>query len=184
LLRSLVPDEILNFTAGLKPVMMNYIIFFATHWGYVEGGINSFNYDMVMALGDYCRDKDFKVVCVTYIDPPNSLVKIANAHEVDIHSLNKQNYAISLHDDLRDIKKYLDQLPDKGHLFFVGHDVFTGELANYLAADVGSKATGVVIHHMDYEAYYAIKGDVSMKFLEEKITSSGCRTKIKGVCRI
>lgn len=149
---------------------MNYIVFFATHWGYVEGGINAFNYDLCMALGRVCRGKNAKVICMPYFDPASTLVSQAQKNNVDIKPLNKNKDHLSLQNDVREIKNKLNALPNIDHLFLIGHDVFTGEIANYMSQEIGENATGIVIHHMDYEAYYAIKGDSTTREIDDKIS--------------
>jgi|GEM_PF-3297937 len=148
---------------------MRYIVIFSTHWGYQEGGINSFNYDFATALGRLSRKSDFKVVCITLHDTLAELATDAQKNKVRLYSLNKSDPEFSLQDDIEGIKNIIRKLKGPSLYYFVGHDVFTGEIANYLLQEFRSISYSIIFHHMDYEAYYGIKGDVTPDQLNKKI---------------
>lgn len=149
---------------------MNYIIVFATHWGYVEGGINSFNFDFIISLGNATRGTGYQIYCVTYFEPFTSLIEFAKENNVVIVSLNKNSHAISLGEDLSGIMDFLNKLDSPNHIFLVGHDVFTGDVVTFLAKQIEKNATSILFHHMDYEAYYGIKGNSTGNEIDNKIS--------------
>ncbi len=147
---------------------MKYIIILSTHWGYQEGGINSFNYDFTMALGPVAKQAGFSVICITLFDTTDQRAKDARQNDIQLFSLNKTQNTFAIDQDLRSIKSIVQKLEEPSFFCFVGHDVFTGEIANYLAQEYPDLSLSVVFHHMDYEAYYNMKGDSSPADLREK----------------
>lgn len=150
---------------------MKYIIIFSTHWGYQEGGINSFNYDFCIALGNQCKDLPIKIICISFHDPNLQGFKDAENNNVKIISLNKKEGNFSFEEDIKTIKNELAYINSTGDHIFVGHDVFTGNVANFFRDENKNNAVSIVFHHMDYQSYYAIKGDVDYKELDKKLTN-------------
>lgn len=138
---------------------MRYIVFLAPNWNYTDGGINSFNFGLALAMGDTCRDKGYKVVCISLLDPPDSMVSKAAEHDVKVLSLRNEDVHIRYERDLPKISALITAWDDADMIYFVGHDTLTGSLANYLSTIQTIPAVPLVFHHMNYEAYYGIKGD-------------------------
>jgi len=159
-------DETYHQLITYRNGFMKYIIIFSTHWGYQEGGINSFNYDFCIHLGKLVPKEKINVTCITYTDPKLANASVASEHNVNLLSLEvDHNFSIQRH--LRQIKTAINKITDGEQYIFVGHDVFTGDVANFLR-DEYDNSISVVFHHMDYESYYTSKGDVSPIDLEKK----------------
>lgn len=145
------------------------IIFISTHWNYSNGGINSFNFDLALHLGNEAKKENYRVICLSYIDPSNQQVNEAKKNNLEILSLNKTDVEFEFDKDLKIINELLSKYKRSDFIYFVGHDIFTGDLANYLKHQY-KKSASVVFHHMDYESYYAIKGDISPSQLVTKFS--------------
>lgn len=149
---------------------MTTIILISTHWNYSNGGINSFNYDFALSLGNLAKNKGIRVVCLCYVDPKLQQVKEARENNIDVISLNKKSIEIEFQHDLQLIHNKLSEININGFVYFVGHDIFTGDLSNYLKSQYPSNSASLVFHHMDYESYYAIKGGSSPSDLAKKFS--------------
>lgn len=122
------------------------VVFFADEWGFSKGGINVFNKLLCETMGDI---KDAKVLCVSInvtqdeIDEANKKgVQLVNASTMDFSN------AISI---VKNLKKYIED----ERVFFIGHDVKTGDIAIKCRNELsGSKCA--IIHHMAYAEYYPI----------------------------
>jgi glycosyltransferase involved in cell wall biosynthesis/AAA+ ATPase superfamily predicted ATPase len=148
---------------------MQYIVVFATIWGYKNGGINAFNIDFCTALGKYLSQQQIPrtLICFSLEDPMGNDLKAANSSKIQIESLQCKES-----DDFRsqftEIKRRLVELTlDTDQLLFVGHDVHSGFISNQLKDDFKGSAS-IIFHHMDYPAYVAIK-DIDPDKLQNKI---------------
>jgi glycosyltransferase involved in cell wall biosynthesis len=132
---------------------MSSIVLLTNGWGPKHGGINSFNTDLAKALG-LLLHPGTRVACTVF-----------EATEDEIHDAERSQVA------LLPIGRSTDgQLGSKKaevmaafrarwsspveELWWIGHDVISGELANELAKQFGRSA---IIHHMNYLAYQAYK---------------------------
>ncbi|QXU42800.1 NB-ARC domain-containing protein [Pedobacter sp. D749] len=143
--------------------MLN-IISLIPRWGYTDGGVNAFNVDFCSAIGKFSNKKHSYIFCISLQDTDFSTAEIAAANNVKLITLNsRKNFnEISLL-----INRKIKDLKLSGQLILVGHDVFSGQIANDLSAEFpGSKS--VVFHHMDYRSYYAIKGKPDPQMLRDK----------------
>lgn len=132
---------------------MIQIIFVADGWGPKFGGINSFNYDLCIAV-TRLLDNQHRVACVV---PEASYVERENAKKCKVRLIELG--------DLKNpdviIKKCMEEgiCKDNQDVWWIGHDIKTGFQANeyskYLNNNYKIQSKFAVIHHMDYEAYYA-----------------------------
>ena len=194
-LKNSIVTEINNITVIIKTLEKNtsksvitehmepdhtYIIFISPNLGYEEGGVNSFNFEFAKALARYCGEiSGYKIICMPYVDPVTTKERELKESGGQVLSLGKTTSDVSFGNDLPLITKMIKQLPESSHLVFVGHDSLTGELSNYVARHVFTgRSTSVVFHHMDYQSYYAIKGEdikktaEKIKFQEDTISSA------------
>lgn len=124
------------------------IFFLATRWGSEFGGINTFNSGLCMAVG-------------ALSSPAYCLVEQATESEVAIAAgrgvaLIVIGQALDQSETtLRRIADLTSALREKTQLCWVGHDLWTGAIAIECAVQLGGRS--VVIHHMDFDAYAALK---------------------------
>lgn len=139
--------------------------FIANGWGAVSGGINCYNYDLVIACARRKKaDHNTKLCCIV---PDltseqqnemreNGIIPITLSGEAFIspEAVQVISHAIQKEGGLR------HYFPDKCNLICVGHDIYTGNLSKQLAEECGG--WNVVFHHMDYSSYYLLgKSNVS-----------------------
>jgi glycosyltransferase involved in cell wall biosynthesis len=149
---------------------MKYIILLAPNWNYTEGGVNSFNFDFALSLGIATANTLYKVVCITYKPADQKLVEKAIKNHVIIESLGISRGDLGIA-HIPQITTVLSKFDDAKFFYFIGHDALTGPLANMLKQDLRYSSCSVVFHHMDYESYYAIKGDNSPDDMDNKFLS-------------
>ena len=136
---------------------MNLFVFIANAWGPVSGGINCFNYDLVIACARAKRnDKSTKICCVIP-DLDEDGKQMMEKEKIIPVTLSKAAFdseeAIQLiSDKLKQQNKLRHYYPGHCNTFFIGHDIYTGEKSKLLA----EKCAGwnVVFHHMAYKSYY------------------------------
>lgn len=147
---------------------MNLFVFVADAWGPVGGGINSLNYDLVNACAEVAKEiKNTKICCVV----PNLDYKQINQlakNGIITFGISRQAFsspeAINLiYENLK--KKVRCGYPENTNTFYIGHDIYTGTIAEQLAAKYGGWS--VVFHHMDYDAYYSFKKPDSAAFISK-----------------
>lgn len=132
---------------------MTSVIFIATGWGPKAGGINSFNYDLCLALSRLSREKnDIRVYCLSRGASDEEIAEAGkNGLTVintcaDLSGEDSAGNAISL------LKSCCAGIFEGGGRVWAGHDIKTGFLAKACAAAAGGKA--FLFHHMNYDAYY------------------------------
>jgi glycosyltransferase involved in cell wall biosynthesis len=140
---------------------MAHIVFVSTNWGAKFGGINSFNYDLCIAVSN----KYGKIHDVFCIVPSANLKERENAR--------KNNVRLIEVDSLAEVDGVVDKCfqndfnKEKEVIWWVGHDVITGFYARDYARAFQQKFSIdcklAVIHHMDYEAYYGYKSGSGSK---------------------
>lgn len=130
---------------------MSSIVFIATHWGTNEGGINSFNYDLVKAIANTYKDQ-FQILCV-----------VKEAEFKEINDAKNMGIDILVIDGRFNSGVIFDEVKKNGHdkvISWVGHDIVTGfkaiECAN-LDKYLENPSKSVVMHHMSYINYYTSK---------------------------
>ena len=130
-------------------LFMVTIIFISTGWGAEYGGINSFNYDLCLAVAKK-YGVAHKVVSVTSIIS-ESVKQAAKNNGVELIGLKE--------DELNRADLIIDIVQEYCHyssmVYWIGHDIKTGAIACECAQKRGDKF--VFIHHMDYISYYAFK---------------------------
>jgi glycosyltransferase involved in cell wall biosynthesis/tetratricopeptide (TPR) repeat protein len=145
------------------------LIFIATDWSYSHGGINSFNYDLLLNLGRLKNTLNIRVGCISYEQPKQLRLEEAKSFGVEVFTLAKQEHDIDLQKDLPAVMDIIKKFSKCQHIYFIGHDIFTGDLAIHLRNTI-SKSSAVIIHHMDYESYIAIKGEIAPSKLAIKFS--------------
>ena len=140
------------------------IIFIATAWGRNNGGINSINTALLKELCNVIPpEQDWKLFCIV-------TERGEDADEVD---RIQEQYNITLIKTKNPVtsnrlKKELSQ-PNFSQLFFVGHDIITGDYANQLRDRYAQKkAVSIVFHHMDYSKYYYLREKNPEKIREKE----------------
>ena len=124
---------------------INTIFVLATRWGAYFGGINVFNYEMCRTLGKVYKNK--KIYC---------FVHEVNADEIE--DAKKNNIELVSILDYRDVD--IENFSKKNVLFpdiIIGHDIFTGAIANKCRNNLKNLISGVISHYT-YELYAALKG--------------------------
>lgn len=139
-------------------------IFISTGWGAEYGGINSFNYDLCLAVAQKYKGKH-KVISVTRTIS-DSIKKDAKKNGIELIGLDSEELSSpnSIIDAVQDYCKY-DSM-----IYWIGHDIKTGAVACECSNRRGDKF--VFVHHMDYVSYYAFKsnnGEEAAKREQEQI---------------
>lgn len=139
------------------------LISIATGWGPRHGGINSFNFDFLRSFK--AAYLDVSVICIV---PRGSAEEKQEAAQ---HGINLQNLPYEPVSELLDesmAKAVMAELSGElgsSEIVFLGHDVFTGGLANELAKL--SNARSAVVHHMSFETYKSYEKGSSVKAQEK-----------------
>ncbi len=139
---------------------MDLFIFIADAWGPVYGGINSFNFDLVIACARRAKkQKTVKICCVVPDLKDNHIceMKKEGIIPVSISSAafrSPEAYQL-IADKLKNNNELRPFFPDNCNVFCIGHDVYTGEISHGLSAHC--KGYNIVFHHMVYESYYYLK---------------------------
>jgi glycosyltransferase involved in cell wall biosynthesis len=135
------------------------LIALATGWGPRHGGINSFNYDFLKGFA--AAFVYIKVICIV---KEASQAEVVEARQlgIDLRSLPYDNSEEKLDSTVAEtlIKTTLQDISST-EILFLGHDVFSGELANSLAGKLNGKSA--VIHHMSYDSYKGYETGISTK---------------------
>lgn len=150
---------------------MIILIFIADGWGAVNGGINSFNYDLVTACAHVKRtDRHTKICCVVPGLTTEQQTEMKNEGIIPI-TCSKELFQSPeviqvISETIQTNHEFQRYYPDKCNTFCVGHDIYTGNLSQQLAEKCGG--WNIVFHHMDYASYYLLdKPNVSS--YEEKV---------------
>lgn len=131
---------------------MRKIVFIASGWGAKHGGVNAFNYDLVCAVGEHCKDSVLPICIVEKATAEE--INDAQKNGVILYQTGERFNAVSITKVLRD-----DNHEDIS--FWIGHDIITGneaiECCNMYRDYLDVKGLSGVIHHMDYLSYYTSK---------------------------
>lgn len=146
---------------------INLFIFIADSWGTKGGGINSFNFDLSLACARIAKSKkDCKICCVVpaLSDKTCSEIKRENILPITLQDLEfcSPNASSIIIAHLKSHPELRRLFPEHCNIFFIGHDVYTGELAEQCA--VASNGWSIVFHHMDYASYYIYKNQNSIEY--------------------
>lgn len=128
-------------------------VFFATAWSAVDGGVNSFNFDL-------CRSICSEGVKPYVVLPPTAQIPEEEDFGVEFLKL-KLDFDKFGDASIAEIKS---MVPDDGVGYWVGHDAITGGMALIAARALGGRS--VVIHHMDYSNYYYLKSSAGHKKIQ------------------
>jgi glycosyltransferase involved in cell wall biosynthesis len=128
------------------------IAFLASAWGPRHGGINSFNADLALATAKAISERSMEVICVTAESVTDHELREARRFGVHLVTAAIRN---SEHWGSGDTEAILGALQPAGEspnvLWWVGHDVITGEAAIALSQRAGGQCA--VINHMSYIDY-------------------------------
>lgn len=123
------------------------IFFITTSWGRQNGGINSINYSLIRNFTKVIDRNEWDVYCVLTEEKVDSDT-ISTVSETDYITLINTETPLTSTTIKKCIKnKKYDQL------FFIGHDIITGEYANGLR-DSYKGSISIILHHMHYQSYY------------------------------
>ena len=140
------------------------IFFVTTHWGKNYGGIDSINYNLINGLLQLIqRDKmkEWKLRCIVTEE------KLDN----EVTGEWEEKGLVILCFKAPEKSKILKRNIEKDHftqIFFIGHDVITGEIALKLRENYKKTSLCVLFHHMDYSSYYFLREDDPAKIQAKK----------------
>ena len=135
---------------------MANIIFIASGWGAKYGGINSFNYDLCLALPACLDEENNRIICVTTGDMiTREDYKYAENKNLILINVAKPDFNVDI------IVEKVNSVLIDGISWWIGHDIKTGFLAADCAHKTNSKCA--IIHHMNYSAYYTYITDDATK---------------------
>ncbi|GAB1370077.1 hypothetical protein MASR1M45_01350 [Candidatus Kapaibacterium sp.] len=127
------------------------IIIIATAWGSKFGGINSFSIRLSKSLPHIL--KNTKVYCICFNgsedDIKDALLNDVNLILLDGTSSINQNHIINA------IEKALSTVEKPEFIWWLGHDIITGGIANTCSQKFGGKSARFM--HMSYDDYAYIK---------------------------
>lgn len=147
---------------------MKYIIILVPSWGHEDGGINSFNHEFAIALGQATFSTPYTVICISSKPVDSTLAEQAmESASLKVISLNSSGESY-LAEEWAKLKDIVAELEDPELIYCVGHDKFTGPEAVKFHKITGSKGKSLVFHHMNYEAYSNIKEAVDLNNNEKK----------------
>jgi glycosyltransferase involved in cell wall biosynthesis/HEAT repeat protein len=129
------------------------IVLLTNGWGPKHGGINSFNTDLAKALGPLLHP-GVRVAC-TVFEATDNEVRDAERSRVTLLPIGRPADGLGGVRKAEIMAAFLARWGSPVEdLWWIGHDVISGELAIDLAKQCGRSA---VIHHMSYLAYQAYK---------------------------
>lgn len=140
------------------------IIFIATAWGRNNGGINSINTALLKNLSAVIApEQEWKLFCVV----------TQRGEDADVIDDIQEKYNVTLIKTEKPVtstrlKKELTKI-EFSQLFFVGHDIITGDYANKLRDRFSPKAISIVFHHMDYSRYYYLRENDPAKIRDKEM---------------
>lgn len=151
---------------------MYLLIFIASAWGPVNGGINSLNYDLAKACAAG-TDVNKKVCCVI---PDLSEGAKQEMQELGIIPVTISHNAFGGDEKeaAKLISNEIESNPTLRHyyprhcsVYCIGHDIYTGMISFALAKLC--KGKNIVFHHMDYPSYYLFQNNDVTRY-EEKVS--------------
>lgn len=128
------------------------LIAIATAWGPKYGGINAFNYDLLIALAA-AHWSWLQVVCVVAESSDDEVQQVLDQYQISLINLKLSSGSI----DKEYSSLIWSTIQSKGlsfepeNLVFLGHDRITGAVAIELANTYGGRSA--LIHHMSYAHY-------------------------------
>lgn len=144
----------------------NTLIAIATAWGPKYGGINAFNYDLLIAIAA-AHWEWLRVVCVVAGCTDDEIQLVRDQYQIELVNLELTEGAIQKeHAALAWSKIQSKGLGAKtGETVFLGHDRITGAVAIELAKDYGGRSA--LIHHMSYAHYESFAEDSATAKIKE-----------------
>jgi glycosyltransferase involved in cell wall biosynthesis len=141
------------------------LVFFATDWGYTQGGINAFNIDLCSAVASLLVS-GFEVVCVV---PSATLEQVADARQKQVRLVGfATNAEERLHLNGPALSRLQEEFGAKDVAWWIGHDVVTGHWATDAHIHSGGSGQVALVHHMDYAAYKSLQV-VDVEHAEQQI---------------
>ncbi len=138
---------------------MSAIVFIADAWGPKFGGINSLNQDLCLATVILLKEKH-KVLCIT-TGVSDTERKRLRSIGLDIINIEKKQI-----NDAKIVLNTFNDICTEKMIYWIGHDIITGEVAIECAEM--SKGKSVIIHHMNYIAYYLFKSNDPIETLQRE----------------
>jgi glycosyltransferase involved in cell wall biosynthesis len=126
--------------------MANKYVFFATAWSTINGGVNSFNFDLCTAIASVGQSIDVFIEVGS-----NKELQQAAPSQIRIHELPAKFADF----DQRCIEFIASIVEASSKAIWIGHDAISGGAAVFTKNTLGGRA--VVFHHMDYSNYYYLK---------------------------
>ena len=139
------------------------LIVLATAWGPQHGGINSFNYDFVKALGVAFHDT-IDVFCVVPRATDTDIQDARHSFVTLVHLPNPPESEALEAAHAAEIVRCLGDVVD-ANTVWIGHDIFTGEAAAEAAPQTRSRAA--LLNHMSYVAYKAFQSGSAQQAREK-----------------
>lgn len=139
---------------------MNLFVFIANAWGAVSGGINCFNSDLTIACARVKKDDNNIQICCVVPGISADDKKMMKKEGIIPITLSKEAFGAPeasrlIFESIKKENKLRHYYPDCCNTFYIGHDIYTGELSKRLADECDG--WNVVFHHMDYVSYYLFK---------------------------
>jgi tetratricopeptide (TPR) repeat protein/glycosyltransferase involved in cell wall biosynthesis len=138
------------------------VVFFATHWGSKDGGVNTFNYHLCQAFAEVL---DGETICIVLGGSAAQTSQLRLSPSLRVITLPVDRGLVQSFDPLSALNNI-----DIGNVaVWFGHDTVTGEFSVHCAAALGG--TCAIFHHMNFEAYYHLKKppfDVNKKVREQR----------------
>lgn len=138
----------------------DWFIFISTAWGRNNGGINTVNYALIKNLRQVIVS-DWKVYCILTQEKADSDFIEDVERELGVTLIYTKTPVTSTN-----LKKVLSEKHFE-RLFFIGHDIITGEYANQLR-DKTRNAMSIIFHHMNYSSYYYLRESDPAKIREKE----------------
>ncbi len=134
------------------------IVSFATAWGPRFGGINSFNYDFLIAMAELLGGQG-QVYCAVP-NPSEEVIELARLMQINIIPL-------MINGEIDKFERawvglaisWLEAMGVKKISIWIGHDTVSGQAAQQASQLMGGEVT--LIHHMDYRDYKRFTGSSS-----------------------
>lgn len=143
------------------------LIALATAWGPKYGGINAFNYDLLIAIA-HAHWSWLRVICIVSESSENEIQLALDQHQIELINLELNGGSITkehsplIFENLKS-KEIFTSTED---LVFLGHDRITGAVAIELAKTCGFRSA--LIHHMSYAHYESYAEDSATSIIKER----------------
>lgn len=143
---------------------MDTIVLLSDGWGPTSGGINAFNYSLCKAMGKR-YGKELIVVCVSFSVNNSEIDKMFKNGLKLISMLTVKDF-----NDAGEIVsklKYENLISGSGRVIWIGHDIYTGDLAIECKKLVNGSLCAI-IHHMAYRSYYPMMNNNPLKVQDKE----------------